>query len=545
MSALPAPALASDWAETATLDTVVRLRAFLLSFGFTDRPLADLSRVATRAATPRVAAEAARELALWRLREGTEAAAEAALGDVALARGATENPHFRTRLAVIELLALDRLGRRAEARAAFEAACLDGACATDPILAWANLAATAEARAAAINHAMEHHGLPPIALGPTGATPYDRLTTAWPTVAADGPTVTVLVAAWNAEDTIGTAIRSLRAQSWRALEILVLDDCSTDGTTEAVERAADGDPRVRLVGMARNGGAYVARNHGLRLATGEYVTLHDADDWSHPLKIERQARFLAETPEAVACFSEQARMTPDLHFRRWTGRGQFLIRNVSSFMFRRAPVHERLGFWDNVRVAADMELVRRVERTFGPRAVVDLPTGPLSFQRDGASSAIASGVLGMNGFYFGARRDYVDAQLWHHDRAASLRYGDDPGARPFPAPGPMLVDRPGERRFDVAFASDLRRPDPALCAEIDALRADRRTVALIEVHDYDPLAEPDLPMPMAMDPDLRARVDGAEVAVLVYGDTAEVGALHGALPRDDRRYMPEITVGGG
>ena len=544
IQAPPAPA-----PETPDL-SVPAIRGRLLSLGFTDRPCAELEAIAERSADPREVADAARELALWHMRARTPQGWRAALRHARRARQGAVDPWLGAGLAVAEMLCLEALGRPGAAAAAFEAACLRGEFTTDLALCRANLEPAPEGRVAVVNHAMDHHGVPPLRLLDGAGAPYDRLAcaAALPQVPPGaGPRVTVLMATYGAEDTLPTALRSLSEQTWRDLEILVIDDASLDATRDVARAHAARDPRIRVVEMARNGGAYVARNRGLEVATGDLVTLHDADDWSHPIKIEAQVRHMMRDPGAVACFSQQARATPELRFERWTGAGAFLIRNVSSFMFRRAPVIEALGCWDSVRFAADMEFVRRAERAFGRRAVVDLPTGPHSFQRDGETSVIADDVMGMNGFYYGVRREYYDAQRHHHAAAESLRYDPDPDRRAFPVPDLMRPDR-AERRaarahVDVVIAGDFREADDALAGTIErvsALRAEGRTVGLVEVHDYDRHAGG----MKRMHDDLRALVDGEGVRVLVYGDDVTCDALEGSpggLP-DDRRYLPAVRV---
>src|SRR5699024_9213980 len=71
----------------------------------------------------------------------------------------------------------------------------------------------------------------------------------------------------------------------------VVDDCSTDRTKEVIEQYVEQDSRVKLFSTPQNSGPYVARNIALQEATGEYVTVNDADDWSHAEKIATQEIF--------------------------------------------------------------------------------------------------------------------------------------------------------------------------------------------------------------------------------------------------------------
>ena len=110
--------------------------------------------------------------------------------------------------------------------------------------------------------------------------------------------VSVVVPAYNAGATIDATLDSVRAQSYRHLEILVVDDGSSDDTAARVERHAAADPRVRLLRQP-NAGVAAARNLGLRAARGAYVAPIDADDLWHPHKVERQVRMLEHGPPAL------------------------------------------------------------------------------------------------------------------------------------------------------------------------------------------------------------------------------------------------------
>lgn len=115
------------------------------------------------------------------------------------------------------------------------------------------------------------------------------------------PRISAVIPAYNREATVETAIRSVLWQTVPPLEVIVVDDGSTDGTADRVQVVAD--PRVRLVSQP-NGGISAARNRGIAEARGDWVAFQDSDDEWLPRKLELQLKALAEAPdapEAVYC----------------------------------------------------------------------------------------------------------------------------------------------------------------------------------------------------------------------------------------------------
>jgi glycosyltransferase involved in cell wall biosynthesis len=110
---------------------------------------------------------------------------------------------------------------------------------------------------------------------------------------ATEPLVSVVIPAYNAAATVGATLESVLAQTVDDLEVIVVDDGSSDDTA-AVVHAID-DPRVRLIEKP-NGGASDSRNAGIAEATGRYVAFLDADDLWVPDKLERQLDWLASNP---------------------------------------------------------------------------------------------------------------------------------------------------------------------------------------------------------------------------------------------------------
>lgn len=109
--------------------------------------------------------------------------------------------------------------------------------------------------------------------------------------------VSVIIPAYNAERTLEATVRSALVQTWRNLEVIIVDDGSKDNTLERAR--AIKDERVSVL-TRPNGGVAAARNTGIRAAQGKYVALLDADDLWVPHKLERQLMVLENEPNVFA-----------------------------------------------------------------------------------------------------------------------------------------------------------------------------------------------------------------------------------------------------
>jgi len=112
--------------------------------------------------------------------------------------------------------------------------------------------------------------------------------------------VTVVIPAYNAERHIVEALEGVLAQTYRPVEIVVVDDGSTDATAETVRRFG---PRVRFTTQI-NAGAGAARNRGVAMATGRYIAFLDADDSWPPEKLARQVEILEKNPGCDLVFGQ-------------------------------------------------------------------------------------------------------------------------------------------------------------------------------------------------------------------------------------------------
>ncbi|NEX46598.1 glycosyltransferase family 2 protein [Pseudotabrizicola algicola] len=278
---------------------------------------------------------------------------------------------------------------------------------------------------------------------PVQVPAFDRLSARASAVvneAERAPLVTVVMPARNAAATIDTALASLVAQSWRRLEVLVVENGSDDDTAARVARWSQRDARVRLVAGRRGAGAYAARNLGLEHAAGEIIALQDADDWSHPDRLARQMQALMAGSHLAACLSHWVRVTPDLCPSLWRPDVRPVHVNLSSIMLRREVI-DRIGPWDQVRAGADTEFVARLRHVCGGSGVhLLMPDVPLAFGRIGAASLTQASETGLTGPGAAARAAYIAAAAQWHRSAETPRLPEPGMPRAFPVPDLLRID---------------------------------------------------------------------------------------------------------
>ncbi len=300
-----------------------------------------------------------------------------------------------------------------------------------------------------------------------------------PTRSTGGPLVTVVTPVFQPTIALVTSVRSILAQSWQDLEIIVVDDGSQGVGETYLEQVEQLDDRIRVVRLDRNEGSFRARNVALALARGEFVTGQDADDWSHPKRIEYQVRPLLRAPELVATMSRSLRMQEDLSLLY---RSYPVTRvNASSLMFRRTA-QARIGLFDSVRKSADSELQRRIEAVFGGSSlqVVDQV---LAFVRL-VDSSLSRGDFSPGWHH--ERRVYYRTMFerWHQRirrGSASPFVGPEPRPRPFPAPRSFDYRPPSRAAVDVVLLGDWRKLgglQRAMLEQLEALRSAGYSVAV-------------------------------------------------------------------
>jgi glycosyltransferase involved in cell wall biosynthesis len=186
-----------------------------------------------------------------------------------------------------------------------------------------------------------------------------------------GPLVSFIMAAKNFEQFIGEAIASAMNQTYRNIELIVVDDASTDGTTEIIRKWALADPRVKPIFNTTSDLPPRARNRAVAQARGTYLAILDSDDISMPTRIHEQVTFMEHHPEVAAAGShaevidingntlgikKKSTRVADIRFA-------ILLQNQfihSSIIIRKSVFDEIGGYRHEYMYAEDYDLLNRI-----------------------------------------------------------------------------------------------------------------------------------------------------------------------------------------
>ena len=114
------------------------------------------------------------------------------------------------------------------------------------------------------------------------------------------PVVTVLVAVYNTERYLCQCLDSLRQQTLTDIQVVCIDDCSTDNSLDMLNVYSRNDGRFEVIHLDTNHGQAYARNRGLEKARGEYICFLDSDDWMSDDCLEKAVDCFAKNPETDA-----------------------------------------------------------------------------------------------------------------------------------------------------------------------------------------------------------------------------------------------------
>lgn len=184
---------------------------------------------------------------------------------------------------------------------------------------------------------------------------------------ASGPLVSIIIPCYNAESFIGEAIESALAQTYPNVEVIVIDDGSTDGSLGVIRTFGD---RIRWESGPNRGGC-AARNRGIELAAGEWVQFLDADDLLYPDKLARQVPVAMDHQDSITytdhlCRCLAAADAPQLRARPVTDEDPFVFvlqhrtLHTSGPLYRRHWLTEIGGFLPGLRASQEFEMNLRL-----------------------------------------------------------------------------------------------------------------------------------------------------------------------------------------
>ena len=125
------------------------------------------------------------------------------------------------------------------------------------------------------------------------------------------PKVSLLVAVYNAAETLPRCLDSLLAQTLNDIQIICIDDASTDDSPALLAQYASRDKRVKVLRLSENSGQAHARNQGLALAEGAFIGMVDADDWLAPDALQQAWQVVSDYPDTDAVLFDLIKVWPD------------------------------------------------------------------------------------------------------------------------------------------------------------------------------------------------------------------------------------------
>lgn len=317
------------------------------------------------------------------------------------------------------------------------------------------------------------HDLAAVSLADSDRSPFERLMTSTeskePLSCAQGPLVSVILTTYKPDENhLVSAVLSILEQTWENIEVLIVDDCSGTHYYKIIHRVAQMDSRIRVIHASENGGTYAARNLGFAASSGEFITAHDVDEWSHPERIARQLQFMDKHSKAIGCRITAIRCDESLNRSR-VGFSPTAI-NPSSLLIRREG-YELVGGYLETREDGDSEYYYRLASGTG-RPVSDLKA-PLSLVRVVDHSLSRNDLSA--GWRLQSRNSFMSAyRYWHRNSFLDeliVGSGQIPRVK-IPRRFESLTDTEAVPDFDVVIAGDWQRyggPQKSMLEEIYAL----------------------------------------------------------------------------
>jgi len=189
------------------------------------------------------------------------------------------------------------------------------------------------------------------------------------------PRISVLMPVYNVEAYVAEALASIQSQTFNDIEVVVVDDGSTDGTLRIVEHIANADSRVKIIRAPHNLGLPLALNLGLSFCQSPYIARMDGDDIALPTRLEKQLKSLEGNPEialvgcATSAIDENGRLIPGLGISRKPITQEAISKTVllappcSHIWLARRVVYDKLSGYREISVAEDYDFLLRAITT--------------------------------------------------------------------------------------------------------------------------------------------------------------------------------------
>lgn len=337
--------------------------------------------------------------------------------------------------------------------------------------------------------------------------------------------VTVIMPSFNNGAWLERAVNSVLSQQGARVELIVIDDGSSDDSVVIARRIAAGFGNMRVISLLRNFGCYYARNIGVMEAQGDYITLLDSDDIMTPDRLARQLDAVKSRSGAVASQSQ---------LRRWTADYKKPLSELkyaeNSLLWRR-DILDDIGPYDSVRFGGDTEFRMRLQARYGTDAIVRFPDEQY-FLRTLEDSLTAQGGSQAYGIQNGKlklqlspeRKDYVQSFMSWHKAADPLRIEFSQFTRPFAmgARGQNASPTLGQRRVGAVASFPPRRE--ALKTSLESILPQIDEIVLY-LNDYEDVPD------FTRHPKIRV-VRSQEAK----GDLRDNGKFYD-LPKDDHSYV--------
>ena len=210
--------------------------------------------------------------------------------------------------------------------------------------------------------------------------------------------VSVIIPVYNREKTIYRAVDSVLKQSYKNVEVIIVDDCSTDNTLEVIQRFED--DRIKVYQNSKNRGACYSRNKGVRYSQGDYIAFQDSDDeWEiDKLKICLES---IEKGKYDLVFSSyvlnNSRIIPEYDFNKVGDKVTALIENnciSTQTIFAKKDVFLKEPFDNNLPRYQDMEVMIRIAKKY-KIYFIDTPLVRVYLQEDSITKNKQNGVIAL------------------------------------------------------------------------------------------------------------------------------------------------------